>query len=182
MYATLSIRRFFTFFAAFAIAAAAHAAPPKDIDAQATAALNKLYAEAPAARALGEKAKAVLVFPNVYKAALLVGGQNGDGVMFEDGKVVGHYNIAGVAVGLEGGAQAYSYALFFMSDAAIEGLNSVKGFEVGVDPNVVVANAGAGTNISTTTVQKDVYGYVYGTSGIMGGVSLQGLKITKLSK
>ena len=81
----------------------------------------------PATKALGEKAKAVLVFPSVYKAALLVGGQGGNGAMFQDGRIVGHYNIGGVAVGLEGGAQTYSYAVFLMSDEAVERLKSPRG-------------------------------------------------------
>jgi len=175
---------FLSFLAAAALvgARAAQAASAKDIDREASAALNALYAKAPGARALGEKAKAVIVFPSVYKAALIVGGQGGSGAMFQDGKIVGHYNIAGVVAGLEAGAQTYSYALFFMSDAALERLNTAKGFEIGLDPNIVVVNAGAGANLSTTTAHRDVYGYVYGTSGLMGGVSLQGLKITRLAK
>jgi len=180
--ALLAVCLFFLAAVAVLGARAAHAASAKDIDQEATAALNALYAKSPGARALGEKAKAVIVFPTVYKAALVLGGQGGNGAMFQDGRIVGHYNIGGVVAGLEAGAQAYSYALFFMSDGALERLNSVKGFEIGMDPNIVVVNAGAGANVSTTTAQRDVYGYVYGTSGLMGGVSLQGLKITRLAK
>ena len=159
-----------------------HAESTVDLDKNATAALKALYAQSPATKALGDKAKAVIVFPSVFKAALLVGGQGGNGSMFQGGKIVGHYNIAGVIAGLEGGAQTHSYAVFFMSDAALARLNDVKGFELGVDPNIVVLNAAAGANVSTTTAQHDVYAYVYDGSGLMGGVSLQGLKITKLSK
>ena len=182
MYPALRIRKFLFLLLAAVAFGASHAAPAKGIDDEATAALNALYAQAPGAKALGEKAKAVLVFPSVLKAALLVGGQGGNGAMFQDGRIVGHYNIGGIAVGFEGGAQTYSYALFFMSDEAVERLKTLEGFELGVDPNIVVLNAAAGTNLSTTTGQRDVHGYVYNASGLMGGVSLQGLKITKLSK
>lgn len=178
MFKAIRIPVLFLLLAAFG---AAHAAG-KDIDHKAIAALNALYASTPAAKALGERAKAVIVFPEIYKAALLVGGQGGNGALFQGGNIVGHYNIAGLAVGLEGGAQTYSYALFLMSDEAVERLYSLEGFEVGVDPHVVVVNAAAGSNISTTTAQRDVYAYVYNAQGLMGGVSLQGLKITKLSK
>lgn len=166
--------------AALGIARIAHAG--KNLDEEASAALNALYAKTPGAKALGEKAKAVIVFPTVYKAAFVLGGQGGDGAMFQGGRIVGHYNIAGVVAGLEAGAQAYSYALFFMSDAALERLSAVKGWEIGVDPNIVVINAGAGANVSTTTADRDVYGYVFGATGLMGGVSFQGLKITRLAK
>jgi len=180
--ALLAVCLFFLAAVAVLGARAAHAASAKDIDQEATAALNALYAKSPGARALGEKAKAVIVFPTVYKAALVLGGQGGNGAMFQDGRIVGHYNIGGAAIGLEGGAQTYSYALFLMTDEALASLKSSKGFEIGVEPNIVVVNAGAGANVSTTTAQRDVYAYVFDTHGLMGGVSLQGLKITKLSK
>lgn len=180
MYPALPIRHFLFLLLAAVAFGAAHAAPAQDLDEAAAAALKKLYAEAPATQALGEKAKAVLVFPNIYKAALLVGGQGGKGAMFKDGKIVGHYNIGGVAVGLEGGVQTYSYAVFLMTDEAVERLKSAAGFEIGVEPNIVVLDAGAGANVSTATAPRDVYAYVFGTQGLMGGVSLQGLKITRL--
>jgi lipid-binding SYLF domain-containing protein len=162
--------------------ASAYAAPAKDLDAAAAAALKKLYAEAPATKALGDKGKAVIVFPEIYKAALLGGGQSGKGAMFQDGRIVGHYSIRGLAAGLEAGAQRYSYALFLMTDEAVERLKRSEGFKIGVEPNIVMLNTGAGANVSTATAHRDVYAYVFDTHGLMGGISLQGLKITKLSK
>jgi lipid-binding SYLF domain-containing protein len=182
MYPALPIPKFLFLLLAAVAFGASNAASAKGVDEEATAALKALYAQDAGAKALGEKAKAVLVFPSVFKAALIVGGQGGKGVMFQDGKIIGHYNIGGVALGLAGGAQTYSYALFLMSDKAMERLQTLEGYELGVDPNIVVLNAAAGANLSTTTGQRDVYGYVYNASGLMGGVSLQGLKITKLSK
>jgi YD repeat-containing protein len=181
MYAALRIRLFSFLLGVMAIGAA-HAAPAQASDEEATAALNALYAKNPDAKALGEKAKAVIVFPSVLKAGLVVTGQGGYGAMFKDGKIVAHYNVTGAGAGLEAGVKTYSYALFLMSDKAMERLNQVKGLELGVEPNIVVYNANAGENISTTTAQHDVFAYVYDGSGLMGGISLQGVKITKLSK
>src|SRR5437016_1563297 len=99
--------------------------------------------------------------------------------MFRDGKIAGHYSLGGLQVGLEAGAESYSYALFFMSDKALETLQSTRGFDLGLDPNVVVLNVGAAEQISGATVQPDIYSYVFNQKGLMGGVSLQGTKITK---
>lgn len=68
------------------------------------AAMKSLYDGSPGAKALGDKAKSVLVFPNVVKAGFIVGGQGGDGVLLTKGKVSGHYNTAAVSVGLQAGA------------------------------------------------------------------------------
>ena len=62
------------------------------ITADANAALQQLYSSEPVAKIIGEKAKAVLVFPNIVKAGFIVGGQYGEGVLFRNGKFVAHYN------------------------------------------------------------------------------------------
>ena len=55
----------------------------------ASTALQSLYGSEPVAKMIGEKAKAVLVFPSIVKAGFIVGGQYGEGVLLENGKFVG---------------------------------------------------------------------------------------------
>src|SRR4030095_10663550 len=86
----------------------AHAAPAQPLDQDARTALNALYDSSPAARALGEKAKGVLVFPHVRKAAIVLGGQSGEGAMFANGDIVGHYRADGGVAGLGVGAAAFA--------------------------------------------------------------------------
>jgi lipid-binding SYLF domain-containing protein len=153
------------------------------LDRDAQAALNQLYAAAPGAKALGEQAKAVLVFADVKKAAFLVGVQSGEGALFKDGKVAGHYSIGGVQGGLEAGAASYNYALFFMSDQALQSLlDGRNGFDIGFDPNIVLVNVGATKEATAATARADIYGYVFGEKGLIGGISLQGVKITQLDR
>ena len=158
----------------------AHAAPENALDQDARAALNALYESSPAAKALGEKAKGILVFPDIRKAAFIIGAQSGQGAMFANGKITGHYRADGLLAGLEAGAQSFAYVMFFMSDKALQNLRSTRGFEIGADPNIVIVDAGAAKEISTSTTQADVYGYVFNQKGLMGGIALQGLKITKV--
>ena len=68
-------------------------------------ALNSLYAKVPAAKAIGGKAAAVLVFPKVTKAGFGIGGQYGEGVLLKGGKPVAYYNTAGLSTCLQAGAQ-----------------------------------------------------------------------------
>jgi lipid-binding SYLF domain-containing protein len=160
----------------------AQAAPAQAIDQDAKSALDALYASSPAATALGAKAKAILVFPDIHKAGFIVGAQSGDGVMFENGRIVGHYRVDGLLAGLEVGVQKFAYTMFFMSDGAVKAMRTAKGFEIGADPNIVVVDAGAAKEISSTTLQADVYGYVFNQKGLMGGVAVQGLKITRVDR
>ena len=145
-------------------------------------ALNSLYAKVPAAKAIGGKARAVLVFPKVTKAGLGIGGQYGEGVLLKSGKPVAYYNTAGLSTGLQAGAQTYGYAMFFMNDAALKALDKSEGFEVGVGPSVVVMDEGkAKTTTSTTAMNDDVYAFIFGQKGLMAGLGLQGNKISKIT-
>jgi lipid-binding SYLF domain-containing protein len=75
-------------------------------------ALNQLLKSNADARVLNNKAVAVLVFPNITKAGLMIGGQYGDGILLNKGKPIAYYNTTGVSCGLQIGAQEYGYAIF----------------------------------------------------------------------
>lgn len=152
-----------------------------EIDRNARLALNELYVAMPLSRTLAPKAKAILVFPRVLKAGFMIGGQFGDGVAFApDGKAAAYFNMSAASYGLQAGAQELSYALFFMSDEAIEYAKNAKGWEVGVGPSVVLVDEGIAKTLTTTTAQKDVYAFIYGQKGLMAGVGIQGSKITRI--
>jgi lipid-binding SYLF domain-containing protein len=159
----------------------AMAADAAKIDREAKAALAKLYEKTPAAKMLGEKAKAILVFPSIFKAGLMVGGQGGNGALMVDGKTVAYYNISAASFGLQAGAQEFGYAMFLMTDAARAYLDKSDGWEVGVGPTIVVVDAGAAKSLTTTTAKDDVYAFIFGQKGLMGGLGLQGSKITKIN-
>ncbi|GGI52835.1 YSC84-related protein [Oxalicibacterium solurbis] len=145
-------------------------------------ALKTLYAKVPVAKKLGAKAVAILVFPSVTKAGLGVGGQYGEGALIRHGKVVGYYNTTGASFGLQIGAQRYGYAMFFMTESAFQALEKSDGFEVGVGPSVVVMDEGMAKSASTTTMNDDVYAFIFSQKGLMAGLGIQGNKISKIEK
>ncbi len=165
-----------------AMSAPAIAASKAELNASSKRTLDNLVAKVPAARALNEKAVAVLVFPSITKAGLMIGGQYGEGVLWQKGKPVAYYNTAGASYGLQAGAQKYGYAMFFMNQKALDSLNSTQGFEVGVGPSVVVVDQGMGKSMTSATVTEDIYAFIFQQQGLMAGIGLQGNKITKLNK
>ena len=148
----------------------------------ASAALQSLYGSEPVAKMIGEKAKAVLVFPNIVKAGFIVGGQYGEGVLFENGKFVAHYNSVAASYGLQAGVQKFGYALFLMNDKALEYLNSSDGWELGVGPSIVIVDKGKAKSLTTMTLKDDVYAFIFDQKGLMAGLGIQGSKITRLEK
>jgi len=163
-----------------ALAADAKGPSPEQVGREARAALLDLYARVPKAKELGPQAHAILVFPKVTKAGLVVGGQYGEGALLQGEKVVALYSTSGVSYGLQAGAQQYGYAMFFMNEQALSQLDKASGFEVGVGPSVVVIDEGMAKTTTTTTLKDDIYAFVFGQKGLMAGLGLQGNKITKL--
>lgn len=163
------------------VALPVHAESGAQLASSSQAALQKLTATVPAAKALAKDAKAVLVFPKVTKAGLGVGGQYGEGALIQGGKAVAYYSTAGASFGLQAGAQTYGYALFFMNDNALAQLGKNEGFEVGVGPSVVVVDQGMAKSTTTTTMKNDIYAFIFGQKGLMAGLGVQGNKITKIN-
>ncbi|HZW36934.1 MAG: YSC84-related protein [Deltaproteobacteria bacterium] len=152
-----------------------------EIDKEVELALQKLYAASPAAVKLSTVSKGILVFPDVIKAGLIVGGHYGKGALLVDGKTAGYYNSVAASYGLQAGAQSFSYALFLMTDKAIGYLDKSGGWEIGVGPSVVIVDAGLAKSLTTTTAKEDIYAFIFGQKGLMAGIGLQGSKITKIT-
>ncbi len=161
---------------------AAKAASASEIDRDSRRALAKLYAKSPAAKALGEKAKGVLVFPGIVKGGFIVGGQYGEGALIQGGKTTGYYSTVQASYGLQAGLQKYGYALFFMSDKVMDWFLRSEGWELGVGPTIVVVDIGAAAAATTTTLQSEIYAFFFDQKGLMGGLGLQGTKVTKIKK
>ena len=160
----------------------AAAATAAEIDQKSQSALQKLYAKSHSAKALSEKAVAVLVFPDMKKAGFIVGGQFGEGELIRDGKVIGYYNSVSASYGLQAGIQKYGYALFFMTESMLNYLDKSGGWELGTGPSIVVVDIGAATGFSTTSAQSDAYAFFFDQKGLMAGLGLQGTKVTKINK
>ena len=112
------------------------AATAAEISQNAKAALHSLYSSNPTARAVGKKAKAVLVFPSVVKGGFLAGGQRGDGALLSNGRTLGYCNTTAASYGLQAGLQKFGYAMFFMNDASLNYLRKSGGWEVGSAPSL----------------------------------------------
>ncbi len=153
-----------------------------EITTDARSALETLYAKSDEAKALSAKAKGILVFPGIVKGGFLVGGQFGEGALFVDGKTTGYYNTIQLSYGYQAGIQKYGYALFLMTDSAMEWIDKSDGWEIGTGPSIVVMDVGAARSFSTTTLQSEIYAFFFDQKGLMAGIGLQGTKITKINK
>jgi lipid-binding SYLF domain-containing protein len=160
----------------------AFAASAAEIDRNVTDALADLYAKTPNARQLASRAKAVLVFPSIVKAGFLFGAQYGEGALRRRDKTIGYYNSAAASYGFQAGVQAFGYALFFMSDSALDYLDKSGGFELGTGPSIVILDTGGAAAFTSTTLQIDMYAVFFDQKGLMAGIGLQGSKISRIDR
>jgi lipid-binding SYLF domain-containing protein len=158
------------------------AATADDLKRDSDHALQMLYRSNPVAQQMSKNAKAVLVFPNIVKAGLVFGGSYGEGVLKKGAQVTGYYNSASASWGLQAGAQSYGYAVFLMTDKAVDYLNKSEGWEIGVGPTVVVVDEGVAKNLSTSTLKDDAYAFIFDQKGLMAGLALEGTKISHIKR
>jgi lipid-binding SYLF domain-containing protein len=157
------------------------AATAGEIDRDVDGALQTLYRTTPAAKNMAKIAKGVLVFPDIIKAGLIVGGQFGEGALRVGGKTTGYYRTAAASYGLQAGAQSFGYALFFIDNEGLAYLKNSNGWEIGVGPSVVIVDEGVARSLTTTTAKSGIYAFIFQQKGLMAGIGIQGSKITKIN-
>ena len=152
-----------------------------EIDRNVDTALQNLYAKTPAAKELSKVAKGILVFPEIFKGGLIIGGQYGVGALREEGKTVGYYKTVAASYGLQIGLQKFGYSMFFITQSGLDHLKKSAGWEIGVGPSIVIVDEGLAKSLTTTTARKDIYAFFFDQSGLMAGLGLQGSKISRIT-
>ncbi len=153
----------------------------RQMASDARTALKSLCSHNALARKLRPNAKGILVFPNITKGGFMVGGMAGNGAAIRpDGSIRDFYQTAGLSYGLQAGVQQFGYAIFLMDNDAVRQLNSSGGWDLGSYPSLTIVDEGKATSLSTTTANRGSYVFFFNQRGLMGGLGLQGSKITRL--
>lgn len=158
----------------------ASAASATVIEAEVNGAVRQFYAEYPAGRELAGKAAGMLVFPDIKKGGFIVGGEYGEGALRVGGKTTGYYSSASASIGFQAGIQSRSQIILFMTQRSLDKFLRSNGWEAGIDANVTVIEQGASGRTSTRIDDRPVLAYIFGESGLMAGVSLEGTKIERI--
>jgi lipid-binding SYLF domain-containing protein len=158
------------------------AASAKQIDIEVDAALEKFKKDVGGANAFLKAAKGILVFPEVIKAGIGIGGEYGEGAMRINGKTVDYYNTAAASIGFQLGAQAKTIIIAFMEDSALKKFRNSDGWEAGVDGSVALVTLGAGGTIDTNNITDPIVAFVFSNKGLMYNLTLEGSKYTKIKK
>ena len=158
------------------------AASAAEIDAGVGATLQSFQRQFPGARELGRKAAGVLVFPSVVKAGIGFGGEYGEGLLIIHGRRGAYYNLISGSFGFQLGVQVRSVIIMFMTERALASFESTYGWRVGIDASVAIVTLGAGGSIDTESLTSPVIGFILDPAGLMYNLSLEGSKISRISR
>jgi len=131
---------------------------------------------------LASRAKAIIIVPNLIRAAFFIGGRGGNAVMLVRGpdgtwSPPAFYTVSGLSFGLQFGGQSSELVITVMTE---KGLNAVMDREVtlGGDAGIAVGELGKGVDASTGIgLKSDMYAFAR-SQGLYVGVSLQGSVIS----
>jgi len=115
-----------------------------------------------------------VIFPNVGKGGIGVGGAAGNGILFENGQAVGKASMKQVNVGFQFGGQAYREVIFFEDHTALDKFKQNK-FEFSAQASAIAVKEGASTNVK---YRNGVMVFTQGKGGLMYEASIGGQKFS----
>jgi lipid-binding SYLF domain-containing protein len=142
--------------------------------------LTRFYALNAANKSLSDKAAGVLVFPRVTKGGVGVAGEFGEGVLQVNGETVAYYSVGSASVGLTLGVGRHSEIILFETKDSLDKFRASQGWSVGADGAVAVVKEGAGGQYDSATVDQPILGFIFRQKGLIGDLSLEGSKITRI--
>ncbi|HVX35105.1 MAG TPA: YSC84-related protein [Hyphomicrobium sp.] len=158
------------------------AASAPEIDAGVDATLDTFFYQVRGARELAHKAVGILVFPSIVKAGFGFGGEYGEGALRIHGRTAGYYNNISASFGFQLGIQSRSVIIMFMTPQALEQFRRTSGWKVGVDGSVAIITVGIGGAIDTNKITSPVVGFILDPKGLMYNLTLEGSKISRISR
>jgi lipid-binding SYLF domain-containing protein len=132
--------------------------------------------------ALLHEAQAIMIFPDVLKAGLIVGGRHGHGVVFtrNDQGVWGFpvmLTVTGGSVGGQIGVQATDLVLVFKSRRGVDNLLRGKHLTLGADVSVAAGPVGRSLAAGTDTAfRTEILSYSR-SRGLFAGAAVDGSKV-----
>jgi lipid-binding SYLF domain-containing protein len=153
------------------------------VTGQSTAKDKKLVEDAQAAKAafiasdglmknLFNNAYGWVIFPNVGKGAIGIGGAAGNGIVYQGGAAIGSAKMKQVSVGFQFGGQAYREVIFFESKADLDRFKENK-FEFSAQASAVAVTVGASANVK---YKEGVMIFTQTKGGLMYEASIGGQK------
>lgn len=158
------------------------AASATEINEWTQTAMSDFQKHVPDATKVMQEAKGFLIFPHLYNAGVIIGGKYAEGELLVNNAASGYYNLLGLSWGWQLGGQRQSLIIAFMTDEALAKFKKSEGWDLGTDATVAIVDAGVQGQMAISRFNKPVLAFAVDQKGLMAGLSLQGSKVSKISK
>jgi lipid-binding SYLF domain-containing protein len=125
-------------------------------------------------QSLFENSYGYVLFPNVGKGAIGIGGAAGNGIVFEKRTPVGSAKLKQVSIGFQFGGQVYREVIFFENKAALDRFQQ-NNFEFAAQASAVAVTKGASANVK---YRDGVLVFTQEKKGLMYEASIGGQKFS----
>jgi lipid-binding SYLF domain-containing protein len=112
------------------------------------------------------------IFPNIGKGAIGVGGAEGNGIVYENGNMIGKARMTQVTVGFQFGGQAYREVIFFENKETLDQFKESK-IELSAQASAIAVKIGAA---ATAKYTNGVMIFSQQKGGLMYEASIGGQK------
>ena len=151
------------------------------LEVEAEATLAKFMEDTLGADEVLAAAKGILVCPQITKGGIGFGAEGGRCVLTSGASERIYYNTFGVKGGFIAGIQKHSMILALNTNEALAKFTSEdREWELGIDASVAVATIGAGGDLDTSNLKRDVVSFIFGQEGLMVDASWKGSRFKKL--
>ncbi|MDG2021496.1 MAG: hypothetical protein P8J59_06060 [Phycisphaerales bacterium] len=137
-------------------------------------AVNAMLAKDTSLQPLMDDAYGYIIFPSVASGALIVGGQGGDGVVFQNGQPWGLAKLASGSIGLQVGGETFAELVIMQTEEAFNAVTVDKfSFTAGINATAVKAGAALDAKFS-----NGIAAFVSTNGGLMASAAIGGQQIT----
>ena len=136
--------------------------------------LKAFHEKDPSLKSFLEKSVGLVIFPNIGKGGIGLGGAYGKGELRVDGKELGLVSVKQVSYGLQLGGQSFSQLVIFNTEEALKKFKKGS-FEFGAQVSAVAADKGAGAE---ATFNQGIAVFTIAKGGLMYQASVGGQKFS----
>jgi lipid-binding SYLF domain-containing protein len=144
----------------------------EDLKAKSEEAINNFKLADPGLTNFFAKAAGYAILPSVGEGGFIIGGEHGDGLVYEKDKLLGKTIMSEVSIGAQVGGGKFAELIFFETDAALQTFKSAK-WEMAAVAKAYVAASGVSANAK---YQQGVAVFTLPKGGAMVGAAIGGQK------
>jgi len=143
-----------------------------DLKAASGQAIQNFKATDPGLTRFFENSAGYAILPSVGEGGLIIGGQRGDGLVYQKGKVIGKVTMTEVSIGAQAGGGKFSEVIFFETNAALESFKASE-YKMSAAAKASVVASGVAAN---ARYEQGVAVFTLPKSGAMVAAAVGGQK------